>query len=958
MATNNDYIKLQWAIEKSRSEHKSMTDTQSKDLAPTDTQHDNPGVQDIMQDRIKDLTFRSALELPLVQEPQWDTWIFIDPPPRQPEQDEVDYARYIDHYENPMLVKKETLLKHHSPDQNGGFNFEPLFGPSAQFRTIRRRKLTAKLRDQPTVKYVIDLTPPSEGEDAVYLTTELCCSTGVRLWHQASDIWSVSKGLVGGREDYASFKQQKFPPSSPSARFKTSNQPEKHTSVFMPLEYSPVRHRSAIERVVAAQIGFDPKLDSAPKVWSAFAVAKYFCVEKGPIKDYIVRWLRAYPNSFFLEVCPEISLRIADGLETSGLARDSFAILVGEEALDSLFRTRLRTYDGQHSVYGRRKEDLPESLYSRIEYASKSFIERIKSDFEDFAGEDMRWVEDLPAVQKLLSITHVELIETVRALIALLKDYVRGTILKVLYANYDHVPPPDFHHPGGEDLIQRRSRDEVWRTLSLSERILSRTFWQALISFDIFEGETNLDYHNVWGSDDVGRVSERSRELKLGVYLEVRKQDLIQLVIDGKCLSIESSPRPLSNIPDRTRYSFEVNSSKLHTVSDRKFDDPNDDLVPLLEDTPLKESPRRLFDIFPPGQFRDETIVDHQGATQAKAVSWPFGGPHGDYIVHGTDNDEGSTIPRNRSAMVNESREGTHRWPKTSAYSSRFIEAETETTEVDENQPNEPDKSDWPYSPLLLEALQDSNGRQTLPEAFRKLEVHGLALANRDLFNSRVLLQQARLFIKTKARQKLQYADSLERREPHELGITNTLVCLEESEWKYLPLWAGGYDDGSGGVFADQLPTADLGFTTPGPGVHTGTTPANSLSTASEFGTVSDDFETDTVHTSMDNNQSFTGAMNYKRVYSADSLRSSSSDDFDMVSTEAGIVDEDIYKQKEAQDQATREVSGFQKETSTLVDENYADLFDDDGDNESTEGVDDRDSLTTDDMEDEDTVMV
>lgn len=37
----------------------------------------------------------------------------------------------------------------------------------------------------------------------------------------------------------------------------------------------------------------------------------------------------------------------------------------------------------------------------------------------------------------------------------------------------------------------------------------------------------------------------------------------------------------------------------------------------------------------------------------------------------------------------------------------------------------------------------------------------------------------------------------------------NTLLCLSEEEYKYLPLWAGGFDDGSGGVFDDGAEVPD-----------------------------------------------------------------------------------------------------------------------------------------------------
>ncbi|RAH73083.1 uncharacterized protein BO66DRAFT_389200 [Aspergillus aculeatinus CBS 121060] len=59
--------------------------------------------------------------------------------------------------------------------------------------------------------------------------------------------------------------------------------------------------------------------------------------------------------------------------------------------------------------------------------------------------------------------------------------------------------------------------------------------------------------------------------------------------------------------------------------------------------------------------------------------------------------------------------------------------------------------------------------------------------------------------------------------------ITDCVSCLTANEVKYLPLWAGGNDDGSGGVFADlDIPNAELaGFATPGPGIHMGSSVAS-----------------------------------------------------------------------------------------------------------------------------------
>ncbi|KAK0672248.1 hypothetical protein QBC41DRAFT_243833 [Cercophora samala] len=53
------------------------------------------------------------------------------------------------------------------------------------------------------------------------------------------------------------------------------------------------------------------------------------------------------------------------------------------------------------------------------------------------------------------------------------------------------------------------------------------------------------------------------------------------------------------------------------------------------------------------------------------------------------------------------------------------------------------------------------------------------------------------------------------------------LLNLEDNELKYLPIWVdGGLDDGSGGVFQEAVPEAEMGPSEPGPGYHTGYTVA------------------------------------------------------------------------------------------------------------------------------------
>ncbi|KAL2200497.1 hypothetical protein P885DRAFT_27441 [Corynascus similis CBS 632.67] len=66
--------------------------------------------------------------------------------------------------------------------------------------------------------------------------------------------------------------------------------------------------------------------------------------------------------------------------------------------------------------------------------------------------------------------------------------------------------------------------------------------------------------------------------------------------------------------------------------------------------------------------------------------------------------------------------------------------------------------------------------------------------------------------------------DENERNEVPLFLSDHLLLSLNEKELNYLPIWADGLDDGSGGVFQEVIPPAEMGPSEPGPGYHTGYT--------------------------------------------------------------------------------------------------------------------------------------
>jgi hypothetical protein len=321
------------------------------------------------------------------------------------------------------------------------------------------------------VKYAIDLTPPSEGDEAVIFMTELSCPMGVRKWAQMQSRWALPQSCVSGqdelewiitvddptldpivvnaddaieKQDNASRKQQKKrakqarkqagkeakmvdkpehkdsprrvlnwqgdlptlradldpPPSyeesegsQPKAVTgqKESEPPKKVIKRLpgLPLDYSPTRHRTCLERFLHALEGLDPKLDTAPKLWTYFALAKILQVSTHPaVGDHILVWLYNQSNTMFIEVNPELAYQIGIGLQSRPLCQTSFAILVGEESLmvlESSIKGEIPKRKAL-TLHGRNRESLDDTEVQRVEYASKVFLDRMLNEFIKLAG--------------------------------------------------------------------------------------------------------------------------------------------------------------------------------------------------------------------------------------------------------------------------------------------------------------------------------------------------------------------------------------------------------------------------------------------------------------------------------------------------------------------------------------------------------------------------------------------
>lgn len=958
-------------------------------------------VKPTLENYIDEMQRTSIVHLPRLCVPSGDTWVYIDAPAQEPDQDDFTYDQIQARYSHPFQLRSSTLKALGSPF------FENLLGPTAQFRIIRRRKLAGKLPMH--IKYVLDLTPPNEGEDAVNLTTALSCPLGVRQWGLSADRWCISMVLVGGCDELTRLRpdNQKSPSKekiqwihgketvtetvvvddtgdSPKAKAAKawrdgmalrleSQDPSfsRKSSTFSPkiiyeppLDYTPIRHRFAIERVLNAIEGQDPKLDSAVKLWTTCAVAEKYGIKHSLLTDYIVRWLRAPPNTYFMEVQPEVTLKIAESLHCEALCRDVFSILVGEAALTVACGTRYT--DEHYNVHHRRKEYVDEARFesweTRIQYASHAFKDRVKAQFLDLTNVQSTWVEELPEIRKLTQGSY-HLASQARLyadLVDTLKHYVRGAIYHVLCSTYVAMPGPVADTGKGGALFPQREFRSTWDCLIHQERYFTRSFWEMLLYCYFSHGKSNCDMDV---SEDYYISSVPNQEeldlLKAGVFKRIT-QDELKLKIEAYYSSVKLSalPRGLHNGGTKEEYHPVAGSSKsfvppastipYRSMNTGAFLDPSDSQWKHNEPIAPDRHPFRVTNDFDVQNAVPEkanwasettTFFNHNGKSKMPQLTHhenPFSTPINDSFLYsddsdGTMNDDDEwedqlvslaqnahleqhhhvSDPADYYAEVRRSRDtlgrqyyydGKHDQGERGCDQEHVGYSHTDSDDdllpespslpavitslhgnvlaaslnprpqvvaplamaqaagpvispdyAPENTSQAGDADLYFLPPNMASAEQEWNSALHAAQSGPKSPLPPLATPS--LFNLHAFFRQVEDHLHHFAGQMLAAPPD----STLDLALTNTLVCLHEAELKFLPLWAGGNDDCTGGVFTDDVPAPDLDFVTAGPAASSGSSDFEMLAAPST-----------SAHSSVLVNDGFSDSLERGRVYDED----------------------------------------------------------------------------------------
>ncbi|KAH7145764.1 hypothetical protein B0J13DRAFT_584788 [Dactylonectria estremocensis] len=375
---------------------------------------------------------------------QGDTLVIIDfPPPSKATRNKAD-CNGIAYRCQQFRVHSRKLLDINSP------KFNEMLGPTYQFRTLRRRKLVNKL--PPDVKYVLDLTPPSEGDELVFQMTELSLTPGINNWWSSSGLQDVDSLLVCGHDDICLCDRETPPPmadmsdessSEPSTPKLRNNglcmanglgiavlryredgpvkelplDPDQilmmkargdaslyKTPEFRRIpDYCPFRHRNGIIRLLMLIEGKSVSLDSACRVWTLVRLSKIFDCGS-VIRDRVAQWIMHGSNTRFIEVLPEEALQIAFTLELPGIAQCAFRILVNELALkeaDDKVDDRKPT---KTAIFGRKLGDLPDELRNLVQHAALALVERVSSLDANLRNPDMFDYWDLDEWNRLRAI--------------------------------------------------------------------------------------------------------------------------------------------------------------------------------------------------------------------------------------------------------------------------------------------------------------------------------------------------------------------------------------------------------------------------------------------------------------------------------------------------------------------------------------------------------------------------
>ncbi|KAI9847073.1 MAG: hypothetical protein M1837_003191 [Sclerophora amabilis] len=587
-------------------------------------------------------------------------------------------------------------------------------------------------------------------------------------------------------------------------------------------------------------------------------------------------------------------------------------------------------------------EDVDEEFRTRVEYASKAFADRISAAFETLVDPGMEWLNKLPEYQKLQTLTgrlddeESDQVSNLDSLISgschFLRQYVRSRIFCVLLEN-NEASADGFLDP----TIAAKS--QYYNDLNAEQRILTKTFWRRLgkgalkddrAEDTVFDQVTN---QGVLMANAIERVSiaqlrklQQDLDEALTVSSESRALPKHQLgepyqptdksedhVVEAVSLVLQSQ-----KYQDGTS-AYWSNSAVLLSNADKEQRSIQG-LTKLEED--LSGLPIRT-----KKDHHELAPGDSSSAGKVQTVS--------DEIVDGSGSGSSSNTTESQHALP-------YRLNDAKGKSSNSIK------QGDVTIPATTGLMTLPQPPKV--SATPSNTLSASSSLVQPIESGNVVITDSKLRREMPLLRKqdsTRAFcVSTFVHQASEYLnltchDLLANNVSFDPALTDTLLCLEDRDFKYLPLWAGGDDDGSGGVFDPSIPNAEVGPTGPGPKFHTGS--GLSTRTTSEFSLIDGSDATSSVNTSLAVDDGHSHHIDRRKVVSAATTNSN-------VSTKEGWnEDEDemslwrvVMEQKQRSLESVAKDGYAKDEQKARAVDEFCSTFDDDFtyDDASEEGED------------------
>ncbi|THV50320.1 hypothetical protein BGAL_0155g00060 [Botrytis galanthina] len=787
----------------------------------------------------------------------------------------------------------------------GSTKFSRMFEERPQYWARKRKGLLHHLPE--SIRYVLDLTPLEEGDEAVELVSELSCSAGIRNWYLSEKRCGVEKHLVAGDDEipgpaivpaktaeqfglkvpvdgYIAFLSSQSRMNSPvNDKFVFTSLgravPKDDTSVCdksvqdsnmqraiknsledghlfigpsgsgpvgtahhdstevaeskkKVLDYCPIRHRFGVENLLRIIQGKAPKLDSAPKVWTLFVLAKYYECTSAVI-DYITSWIMNGNDIKFLEVLPEASINIGLGLKSPMITRAAFSILVSEEALNVASRT---FYGGlgkrAEYKYLRPREELDEDLWNVIQHASQGFCDRVQKRITDLVDERMAWFLELPEYRKICKFEDYcykkkdkskkdeaiyERRKTViQQLLVNLRRFVRGKIITCLNQGLEvseitmaslsqHEAQWEVHAASGNQSNEGPDPNYIYNGLGDRERVLLPHFWRRLRDVcwenDFESPKLNL-YNPQLIRSGKSLVDRDSMRLTTTSHLEIYVNDFnreVNLAVNKENYNPSSPSNLLPTIPpaetksldeERPNYAFMSAYNQDHAYHQARlasiralelelaeFDEKTDDAASI-SSVSTDASTKPLFNLPLRTKENKVTVENRKDEYDVNTQPGPSNGA--------------KRKPKNSAPKVLEN------YLQRMGHKSLDDYKSNRTAQLtDISHPNLENRS-----PLLSKDAPNFTFANTSTPFSANSNPYQLSESPHN-FKLFCFLDELKLYMRHICHSMLSKSDGSEH-----YMLTDKLLCLTDKEWQYLPLWAGGNDDGSGGVTSTDLPPA------------------------------------------------------------------------------------------------------------------------------------------------------